>query len=485
MARENQGLQIALILFVMFTLIFGVTTFIFYKQYDEANTKAATAAQETAKAKQDLAAAQDWVNDLKRILGFGATDTRDVINQEANKDMQVAAASLPEVDRVYRKVVQYLNDTIQKKNQALAVAENDKQQLQKQLADRERDAAQRIKEHQDKVAKTGEDLAQVTAGYAKQRDEIKSVQDQLVTERKEIENKAAEKEAALQKSLTEEQNKVKNTREVVLKYRHDIEDLTKESFEVALGKVQYANQKTGRVFINLGEADGLRRLTSFGIFAANVTDIAKAEKKASIEVVGIMGPHLAEARITDDKPGNPIVPGDVIYTPIWRPGKRIHFALAGILDLDGDGRSDLDRVLNIISVNGAVVDAYQKPDGTIVGPGGRIVAPDRTIVGKATSETNYLVKGIPPDDKSPKDFRKGFTAMIDAANDNLVKQIRLEELLDRMGYRDTNHITKFGTGSNPLDFRVKPPEGGMPVSSGTVSPLFKPRQVPRGGRTEY
>ncbi len=471
MARENQGLQIALILFVMFTLVFGVTTFIFYKNYDEANTKAATAAQETGKAKQELNAAQDQIKNLKAILGFGATDTLDVINQVANKDLQEAAASLPDVDRVYHKVVQYLNDTVQKKNQALALSEAEKQQLQRQLADRERDANQRIKQHQDEVQKTGADLAQVTAGYAKQREDIKGVQDQLVTERGKIAAEAAEKEAALQKSLTEEQKKFARAREVGGQYRRENEALTKETFEVALGKVQWANQKTSRVFINLGDADGLRRLMSFGVFAANVTDIAKAEKKASIEVVDIMGPHLAEARITDDKPGNPIVPGDVIYTPIWRPGKRIHFALAGLLDLDGDGHSDLERVRNIIAVNGAVVDAYQEPSGK--------------IVGKITPETNYLVKGAPPDDKSSKEFRKGFTGMIDAAEDNLVKQIKLQELLDRMGYRDTNHITVYGTGGNPLDFRVKPPEGGLPVSSGTVSPLFKPRQPPRGGKTEY
>ena len=471
MARENQGLQIALILFVMFTLIFGVTTFIFYKQYDEANTKAATATQEKDKAKQDLGTAQDEVSQLKRALGFSATETLDVIHQEVNKDMQVAAASLPEVDRVYRKVVQYLNDTVQKKNQALALAESEKQLLQKQKDDRERDANQRIKEHQDQVAKTGTDLAQVTAGYAQQRDEIKSVQDRLVTERKKIADEAAEKEASLQKTVTEREKEIIRARAVAGQYRRENEALTKDSFELALGKVQWANQRTGRVFVNLGEADGLRRLTSFGVFAANVTDIAKAEKKASVEVVDIMGPHLAEARITDDKPGNPIVPGDVVYTPIWAPGKRIHFALAGLLDMDGDGRSDLDRIRNIIAVNGAVVDAYQEPSGK--------------IVGKITPETNFLVKGLPPDEKSAREFRKGFTGMIDAADANLVKQIRLEDLLDRMGYRDTNHVTKFGPGSNPVDFRAKAPDSGMPVSSGTVSPLFKPRQPPRGARTDY
>ena len=36
MARENQGLQIALIIFVMLTIILGVTTFLYVRQYGEA-----------------------------------------------------------------------------------------------------------------------------------------------------------------------------------------------------------------------------------------------------------------------------------------------------------------------------------------------------------------------------------------------------------------------------------------------------------------
>ena len=40
MARENQGLQVALIIFFMLTIILGVTTFIFFRQYEEADKKA-------------------------------------------------------------------------------------------------------------------------------------------------------------------------------------------------------------------------------------------------------------------------------------------------------------------------------------------------------------------------------------------------------------------------------------------------------------
>ena len=39
MARENQGLQIALIVFVMFTIILGVTTFMFSKEYSKAEAR--------------------------------------------------------------------------------------------------------------------------------------------------------------------------------------------------------------------------------------------------------------------------------------------------------------------------------------------------------------------------------------------------------------------------------------------------------------
>jgi hypothetical protein len=223
--------------------------------------------------------------------------------------------------------------------------------------------------------------------------------------------------------------------------------------------------------VNLGEADGLRRLMTFGVFTSATDDVSQAEKKASIEVIEIMGPHMCEARITDDKPGNPVVLGDLVFTPIWAPGKRIHFALAGFLDMDGDGRSDLEKVKSIISTNGAVVDAFQDATGA--------------VKGLITTETNYLVMGLPPDDKSTKDMRRGYTKMIDDAKSNLVKPIKLDELLQRMGYRDMEHVTQYGKGANPRDFRPTPPREGNPVSSGTVSPLFQPRQPQRGSKSTY
>jgi hypothetical protein len=472
MARENQGLQIALIVFVMLTLILGVTTFVFYRQYDEKFNAAAAATAERDKVKQDLGNAQSEIAELKRVLGFQPSATPQVIGEEVLKDMQVTAAKgLPEADRVYRKLVQHLNDTVQKKNLALAVAENDKAQLQKQLADRESDANKRIQQHEEEVKKANADILLVTGNFKKEAEGLNSEKDKLLTERKEIEDKGNKKIVTLQTSLAEQAKKTGTAVIIAEKMRDQLYAVTKQTFETAYGKIQWVNQRTGRVFVNLGEADGLRRLTTFGVYTSATDDVTQVQAKASIEVIEIMGPHMAEARITDDKPGNPVVPGDLVFTPIWAPGKRIHFALTGLIDIDHDGKSDLERVRSIISNNGAVVDAYQDTTGK--------------VVGEITPETTYLVVGTAPDEKSPKDMRKGNTKLIDDATKNVVKQIKIDELLQRMGYHDTDHVTRYGPGANPADFRPKAPPEGLRTSGGTVNPLFQPRQPQRGSRTTY
>ena len=113
-----------------------------------------------------------------------------------------------------------------------------------------------------------------------------------------------------------------------------------ESFEVADGRISWVNQN-GTVWINLGTADSLRRQVTFSVFDADLHDAAKSKKKGSIEVTRLLSDHMAEARITNDDPTNPILTGDNIYSQIWHRGKKLHFALTGVIDVDGDGQSDL------------------------------------------------------------------------------------------------------------------------------------------------
>ena len=49
MARENQGLQIALIALVTLLLLLGGTTYVFYHSYDEASKKVVSLQAESSK----------------------------------------------------------------------------------------------------------------------------------------------------------------------------------------------------------------------------------------------------------------------------------------------------------------------------------------------------------------------------------------------------------------------------------------------------
>ncbi len=49
-------------------------------------------------------------------------------------------------------------------------------------------------------------------------------------------------------------------------------------------------------------------------------------------------------RILEDDVSNIIVPGDLVLTPAWAPGRQIHFAIAGFVDLTDDDKSDLDML---------------------------------------------------------------------------------------------------------------------------------------------
>ena len=123
------------------------------------------------------------------------------------------------------------------------------------------------------------------------------------------------------------------------------------------GKIAWVNQRDNIVYVNVGSADGLPRRTTFSVFDKDATDASTAVQKGSIEVLNIRAAHMAEARILESSNSDPIVPGDIIYTPLWSPGQTPHFAIAGRIDFENDGTNDREKLKNLITYNGGVVDS--------------------------------------------------------------------------------------------------------------------------------
>ena len=132
MARESQGLQIALIVFVMFTIILGVTTFIFSKEYGK--TKALAAEKQTAADEAGAAqkAAEQENMRLKQVVGHSETTTLSEVDEAFNTDSQTYAQNLNNTNLSYRTICDSLFKEVTAKNAELAAAK--KQIVDLQLA---------------------------------------------------------------------------------------------------------------------------------------------------------------------------------------------------------------------------------------------------------------------------------------------------------------------------------------------------------------
>lgn len=461
MARENQGLQIALIVFVMLTIILGATTYLFYKNWDEAfKEKEAAQKDATNKGSEAQSNAAEVARLKEKVLGLNQGDD---VNAVFAEDMKKFGGAYSENDRHYRPLVQKLAKTLDEKNADLVKAKAEIQEWDKKYVGREASKDPQIKTFTDRAANADKELTNARSKFDADRARVTEDQQNtlaaLQAEQKTSKANLAKIDANL-KAKAEELDKLTGQ----YKTKSDkLNEVTAETFDAPEGEVRWVNQRNGAVWINLGRADGLARQVSFSVYPADITNFTTSSKKASIEVTQILGDHLAEARVTDDSVTDPIMPGDKINTPLWSPGERKHFALTGFIDLDQDGKSDLQAVIDLIALNGGVVDCSLNDKGE--------------INGEMTAKTRYLVRGERPDEKGAPALLKGTTEMANTADRLGIQEMRLADLLEQSGWKNLTPVVHYDRGANPKDFPAKPTrEGKQKTAPGNV---FIPREPPK------
>src|SRR5690606_9524920 len=87
-------------------------------------------------------------------------------------------------------------------------------------------------------------------------------------------------------------------------------------------------------YINLGTVDGLTPQVTFSIHSLGADGRLNPIPKGTIEVVRVIGSHLAQARVTSVRDANkdPILKGDKLFNPTWDPSRKKHVAIAGLAD---------------------------------------------------------------------------------------------------------------------------------------------------------
>jgi len=494
--REGQGLQIAVIIFAMLTIILAITTFIFYSQSQTAMKEkdSAVAAKATS---DDLAKKQLYkLRAYQLVLGMegGTPDNVETAKAAAGGDDPEATAVLdnfkkdmatyvPEQGQAptatYRTLPPYFLAALNKKN-ASVVDAND-QVRQAQAA---KDAEQKAKEDLT-VATTAAvttartDLEAEKTKFNEERNRTVADKDTLA---KQMAANTARSKADFDKVSKEREGYVaQNTvlQGTITTQKERLETLQKgqvDLFENPDGKITWINQRQQLVWLNLGRSDGLLRQTTFSVYDHDENGVANAEPKARLEVVRIVGDHLAEARILEDKASNPILPGDVVHTPSWSPGQHIHFGLAGKIDVNKDGVSDFDLVKNIIHINGGVIDAELREDGT------------RT--GNLTVGTRYLVLGASPDEKSSAKALEEYTAIRQQASQTGTATIDVPKFLEMMGWKAEERTVELAGSTGTGEFRKravgkKAPAATPTPAAGEEPAEAAPAPMPAGGADPF
>ena len=140
----------------------------------------------------------------------------------------------------------------------------------------------------------------------------------------------------------------------------------------------------------------------------------------------ILDDHSAQARIIDDNPSDPLLPGDVVYTPLWTPGTREKIAFTDGIEIDGANRPDVLR--NLITMSGGEVVAELSDKG------------ERK--GEMDVNTRFLIVGKGHTSQTPEKIIKLRSDMLREADKLGVQHVNLADFLRRIGYKTPTPIFK-------------------------------------------
>ena len=458
--RENQTLQIFIISLVILVLLLAGGLFWVNSNRTAAVARATSAEKSASEARSAQRQLQEEANRYKRWMGFSEADSATTIEKTFNEDMGRWGSTFEENSRFYRTILQ----NIFKENSELSKSESEAKEQVKKL---KQTLLATEKQKDEQITRFSDELQKVKADAANERRKFETQYGELSAKNSEIAAQLDEQRVRFDeitakhdveaKELNAQAKKLERVNSVLRKGIPEPDPFA----QPADGVVRWVNQRTGTVWINLGAKDGLRPQVTFTIFSQSQADALSAAQKATVEVTRILGPKMAEARITSDTPTDPVVEGDKIYSQVWSPGRRISFAITGIIDMDGDGQDDTDRLKRVIQLNNGSVDAVPGSNGS--------------MEGQMSITTRYLILGKFPDAPQQGDLRRSWEQMSKEAETFGIEPIALLDFLELIGWKAENRSVVLGPGAESGDFEAKQEDPGT-YRPGKGNDIFRTRK---------
>ncbi|MFL5241274.1 MAG: hypothetical protein ACJ8FY_04140 [Gemmataceae bacterium] len=475
--ESKQTLIIFLVLFVLLTVILGITTYLGYDGQKALDTKAK---EETANAKKWEKTA-DWYRfqGLQYRAYMGAplsppeTEELGTLRASFGDQQDGTLVTGAELDKRRTETAKFIRDELDKRfwdpanKKITATLSSQIQDLQAkadQATKRSNETQATLDQTSAKLKETTDALEKAKSDYAKQLAALEGAfskkQEGYLAEIDRLQHELQDKGEATAKtkgSSDEEVAKIKKENDRLLKQIKQMDDKNK-NLERQIPKISRIDldqpkakveslDKTGRVaYIDVGSADNARPQLTFRV-VGTTPDGKPGKEKGSLEITRVIGAHQSQARITDVTDANrePVLAGDLLYNPAWSPNLQKHIAIAGIIDLAGEGQDNTQEFIRGLKQQGVAVDAY-------------IDLKETAIKGEINRLTEYLVVGPLPQDakiKLPKDRQEAYDNKINelqnAAKANGVTLVPLREFLTLIGYRIPKVIQ---TGEENYNFKL-------------------------------
>jgi hypothetical protein len=412
--ESKQGLIIALVAFVLLTIILGVTTYMGFADQSELKGKADKEVQDRKTKERNRDWNQFQALQYRAYMGHPLSQEDQETLQSLRGQYEAGTLNKDESDptkKLIGDLTNYLDQLTRydkDKKQSLASYKLQLDDLTKKLLDKEGVLQKAIDDHKKDREQLVAAVKAAEAGQADLRNELEKAKkeiadaakkryDELDTALKKIEDlldEATKKSAEVNNfkdeqkkivdKLTKEKKDIQNQKD---KLQNQVTPPNVVDYEQPRGKIVSLDRNGNLAYINLGSADNVHPQLTFAVYGvgSSAGGKSKSERKAALEVTNVVSANMSVARVVDvtDPNRDPVIPGDLLFNPAWNSGVRQHVAITGFIDLTGEAHDDLQEFMRNLERQNIVIDAY-------------LDLKKRTIVGAVKQETSYMIVGDEP-----------------------------------------------------------------------------------------
>lgn len=430
---------------------------------------------------------KEVINRFKSMIGIGqfapAEIEQMVLNLKNDPEMgpvetefariqSLFPASMAINDRTLFRLPQMLIDLVRKRNDEVTAARAAMASLEAQRTKEVEDHRRARETAELAQQKAEKDLADARIAHKEQVQNVNKQKDQAIKTMDD--NKGHyDKELARLTSLKDKaEADATEKQQTILKQVEKLQAFENPDYAAAQGRITMVSNGATRAHVNIGSNQGLKKGITFAIIDANDTQITKAVPKAKLVIQNVSSDSASgEVYFGDDLESksrfynNIVKTGDQIYSPVWRSGRKMSFALVGKMDINGDFQDDIDQVRQIIEAAGGVIDAELPVRGQ---EKGKISPSTDTLVIGTDVES---IAGSQGGDERAKDYAK----FIAKANANGLEAIDLEKLMGLLKVDESLRVVPLGKRIQASDFKIRN-QVSPQSSTGTVSEIFSSGQ---------